>query len=47
MPIPSILAIGQSIFVATQVTLRSEFAYQGVDSAESVAFVTTESKNEQ
>jgi hypothetical protein len=31
-PIPSILAIGQSIVVATQVRLRSGSAYQGVHS---------------
>ena len=31
-PIPSILAIGQSIIVATQVRLRSGSAYQGVRS---------------
>ena len=31
-PIPSILAIGQSIIVATQVKLRSGSAYQGVHS---------------
>jgi hypothetical protein len=41
-PIPSILAIGQSIIVATQVRLRSGSAYQGVRSAESVSFASTE-----
>jgi len=33
-PTPSILAIGRSIIVATQVALRSGSAYQGVRSAE-------------
>jgi hypothetical protein len=41
-PTPSILAIGRSIIVATQVRLRSGSAYQGVRSAESVSFTTAE-----
>ncbi len=45
-PISSILAIGQSIIVATQVRLRSGSAYQSVRSAESVSFASTEKENE-
>jgi hypothetical protein len=41
-PTPSILAIGQSIIVTTRVRLRSGSAYQGVRSAESVWFASTE-----
>jgi hypothetical protein len=41
-PTPSILAIGQSIIVATQVRLRSGSAYQGIRSARSVSFAITE-----
>jgi hypothetical protein len=42
-PTPSILAIGQSIIVTTRVRLRSSgSAYQGVRSAESVWFASTE-----
>jgi hypothetical protein len=43
-PTPSISAIEQSIIVATQVRLRSGSAYQGVHSAESVSFASTEKK---
>jgi hypothetical protein len=45
-PAPSILAIGQSTFVAAQVRLRSGSAYQRVRSAESVSFASAESENE-
>jgi hypothetical protein len=41
-PIPSMLAIGQSIIVATQARLRSGSAHQGVRSSENVSFATTE-----
>jgi hypothetical protein len=41
-PILSILAIGQSIIVATQARQRSGSARQGVRSARSVSFATTE-----
>jgi hypothetical protein len=41
-PTPSILAIGQSIIVTTRVRLRSGSAYQGVRSAESLWFASTE-----
>jgi hypothetical protein len=41
-PIPSILAIGQSIIVAAEVVLRTGSACQGVRSAESVSLASTE-----
>jgi hypothetical protein len=41
-PIPSILAIGQSMIAATQLRLRSGSANQGARSAESVSFASTE-----
>jgi len=44
-PTPSIPAIGQSTIVATQVRLRSGSAYQGVRSAESASFASTEKEN--
>src|SRR5258706_15382367 len=45
-PIPSILAIGQSIIVATHVRLRSGSAYQGVDSAKACRLRPLKRKNE-
>jgi len=44
-PIPSILGIGQSIIVATQVWLRFASAYQGIRNANSASFAATEQKN--
>jgi hypothetical protein len=41
-PALSILAIGRSIIVATQVRLRSGSAYQGVRSGERMSFASTE-----